>query len=230
MPWMPGPRPGNGVSSGRTRGSGFRWRPPGRRAGADQHIGQPCLETGSGVPAGQPAQAQGDPGRPVRGHGAVLMHRQDGEGDYAGDRCDEGGRRSPALSAAADGAGPTARRRLPVSRNQGQTRRSAIAGGRVFASRRQPRCAELAQQVPFVPAGLSRLGASVPRPHVTSPEPAAHAHAARARCRRPAVQCPAPTAAWVRAGTATDTHSSVPEGLVPSMAEKTSCRYNRALR
>jgi hypothetical protein len=41
----------------------------------------------------------------------------------------------------------------------------------------------------------ARAGASVPRPHATSPKPAAHVHAARARCRRPAAQCPAPTAA-----------------------------------
>jgi hypothetical protein len=46
--------------------------------------------------------------------------------------------RSRAVSAAAGGAGPTARRRPPVNRKQGRTRRSAIAGGRVFASRRQP--------------------------------------------------------------------------------------------
>jgi hypothetical protein len=47
--------------------------------------------------------------------------------------------RSRALSAAAGGAGPTARRRPPVSRRQGRTGRSAIAGRRVLASRRQPR-------------------------------------------------------------------------------------------
>ena len=60
------------------------------------------------------------------------------------------------------------------------------------------------------------VGASVPRPHATSPNPAALAHAAMARCRRPAAQCPAPTAAWVTTGATGDTHSSAPEGLVPS--------------
>ena len=62
----------------------------------------------------------------------------------------------------------------------------------------------------------ARAGASVPRPHAISPEPAAPAHAARARCRRPAAQCPAPTAAWVTTGATADTHPDVPEGLAPS--------------
>jgi hypothetical protein len=44
------------------------------------------------------------------------------------------------------------------------------------------------------------VGASVPRPHAISPKPAAPAHSARARCRRPAAQCPAPAAAWVTTG------------------------------
>ena len=38
----------------------------------------------------------------------------------------------------------------------------------------------------------ARVGASVPRPHATSPEPAALAHAARARCRRPGGPVPGP--------------------------------------
>ena len=40
----------------------------------------------------------------------------------------------------------------------------------------------------------------MPRPHVTSPKPAAPAHSARARCRRPAAQCPRPATAWVTTG------------------------------
>ena len=59
--------------------------------------------------------------------------------------------------------------------------------------------------------------------------PAAQAHAARARCRRPAAQCPAPTAAWVTTGAAADTHSSVAEGLVPSRARRATCSCSRAL-
>jgi hypothetical protein len=62
----------------------------------------------------------------------------------------------------------------------------------------------------------ARAGASVPRPHTTSPKPAAPAHSARARRRRPEAQCPAPTAAWVTTGATGDTHPSVPEGLAPS--------------
>jgi hypothetical protein len=62
----------------------------------------------------------------------------------------------------------------------------------------------------------ARVCASVPRPHATSPKPAALVHAARARCRRPAAQCPAPTAAWVTTGAMGDTHPSVPDGLAPS--------------
>ena len=38
----------------------------------------------------------------------------------------------------------------------------------------------------------ARVGASVPRPHATSPEPAALAHAARARCPRPEAPVPGP--------------------------------------
>ena len=75
----------------------------------------------------------------------------------------------------------------------------------------------------------ARVGASVPRPHTASAEPAALAHAARARCRRPAAQCPAPTAAWVTTGATADTHARVPEGLVPSMAKRNSSSCNRAL-
>src|SRR5689334_226305 len=63
----------------------------------------------------------------------------------------------------------------------------------------------------------ARVGASVPRPHAINPEPAALAHSARARCRRPAAQCPAPVAARV---TAADTHSSVPDGLAPSRVSR----------
>jgi hypothetical protein len=44
-----------------------------------------------------------------------------------------------------------------------------------------------------------------------------------------AAQCPAPMAAWVTTGAAADTHSSVPEGLVPSRARRASCSCNRAL-
>jgi hypothetical protein len=58
-----------------------------------------------------------------------------------------------------------------------------------------------------------RFGAG---PHATSPKPAAPAHSARARCRRPAAQCPAQAAAWVTTG-ATPTWTSAracprPEG------------------
>ena len=60
------------------------------------------------------------------------------------------------------------------------------------------------------------VGASVPRPHATSAKPAAPAHSARARCRRPAAQCPAPAAAWVTTGATACTHPSVLEGLPPS--------------
>ena len=97
----------------------------------------------------------------------------------------------------------------------------AIAGGpRMFPSGGGSRhlWATLAQQVLLLLDVLfasARVGASVPRPHATSPEPAALAHAARARCRRGG-PVPAPTAAWVTAGAAADTQSSVPEGLVPS--------------
>jgi hypothetical protein len=70
----------------------------------------------------------------------------------------------------------------------------------------------------------ARVSPSVPRPHAISPELAAPAHAARARCRRPAAQCPAPVAARVTAGTAADTHSSVPEGLAPSRVSRRATR------
>ena len=62
----------------------------------------------------------------------------------------------------------------------------------------------------------AQVGASVPRPHATSPKPAAPAHSARARRRRPEAQCPAPAAAWVTTGATGDTHPSVREGLTPS--------------
>jgi hypothetical protein len=58
-----------------------------------------------------------------------------------------------------------------------------------------------------------RFGAG---PHATSPKPAAPAHSARARCRRPAAQCPAQAAAWVTTGATRDTHMDVREGLPPS--------------
>ena len=74
----------------------------------------------------------------------------------------------------------------------------------------------------------ARVGASVPRPHTASAEPAALAHAARARCRA-AAQCPAPTAAWVTTGAAADTHARVPAGLIPSMARRNSSSCTRAL-
>jgi len=73
----------------------------------------------------------------------------------------------------------------------------------------------------------ARVGTSVPRPHATSPKPAALTHAARARCLRPAAQCPAPTAAWATTGATADTHSGIPEGLVPSRTDiKTTRRSN----
>ena len=75
----------------------------------------------------------------------------------------------------------------------------------------------------------ARVGASVPRPHATSPNPAALAHAARARWRRPAAQCPAPTTARVTTGATQDTHSSAPEGLVPSRVSIKATRRNWAL-
>ena len=62
----------------------------------------------------------------------------------------------------------------------------------------------------------ARVDASAPRPHATSPKPAALAHAARARRRRLAAQCPAPTAAWVTAGATGDTHPGIPEGRIRS--------------
>jgi hypothetical protein len=52
---------------------------------------------------------------------------------------------------------------------------------------------------------------------------------ARARCRRPAAQCPAPTAAWVTTWTTGDTHPGIPEGLTPSRRDiKTTRRGNRS--
>jgi hypothetical protein len=75
----------------------------------------------------------------------------------------------------------------------------------------------------------ARVGDSVPRPHATSPKPAALAHAARARRRRPAAQCPAPTAAWVTAGAIGDTHSTAPEGMVPSRTRVKNSRCTWAL-
>jgi hypothetical protein len=75
----------------------------------------------------------------------------------------------------------------------------------------------------------ARIGASVPRPHAISAKPAALAHAATARCRRPEPQCPAPTAAWVTTGMTGDTHSGIPEGLVPSRWDiKSTRRSDRA--
>ncbi len=59
------------------------------------------------------------------------------------------------------------------------------------------------------------VGASVPRPHATSPKPAAPAHSARARCRRPAAQCPAPAAAWVTNGGGSLHPSERPRGPGP---------------
>ena len=77
----------------------------------------------------------------------------------------------------------------------------------------------------------AQVGASVPMPHAISPKPAAPAHAARARCRRPAAHCPAPTAAWVRTGATGDTHPSILESLAPSRRDiKTSRRSNRSPR
>ena len=50
---------------------------------ADQGVGHAGLDPGSGVAASQAADAQGDACWPVRGHGAVLVDGQDGEGDDA---------------------------------------------------------------------------------------------------------------------------------------------------
>jgi len=68
------------------------------------------------------------------------------------------------------------------------------------------------------------VGASVPRPHAISPKPAAPAHSARARCRRPAAQCPAPAAAWVTTGVTKGTHPDVRAGLPPSRNLKAAHR------
>jgi hypothetical protein len=74
------------------------------------------------------------------------------------------------------------------------------------------------------------VGASVPRPHATSPKPAAPAHSARPRCRRPADQCPAPAAAWVTTGATGDTHPRGFEGLAPSRRGKKASRsHDRSL-
>ena len=66
----------------------------------------------------------------------------------------------------------------------------------------------------------ARLGASVPWPRATSAKPAALAHVVRARCRRPAAQCPAPTAAWVTTGATGSSALSATEGLTPSRRDK----------
>ena len=115
-------------------------------------------------------------------------------------------RRSRPPSAAVGGAGPTARRRPPVSGAQRTSRafhnrqwaadvsvRAAVAGTCMPRLRNRSFCCSM-----FWSAS-ARVGDSAPRPHATSPNPAALAHTARARCRRPAAECLAPTAAWVTA-------------------------------
>ena len=53
---------------------------------ADQIIGQPGLNAGTGIATGQAAEAERDADGPVRDHRARLMQRLDGEGDHARDR------------------------------------------------------------------------------------------------------------------------------------------------
>ena len=52
---------------------------------ADQQIRHPRLEAGTGIPAGQPADAQRDAVVKVRGHRARRMERQEDEGDNPSD-------------------------------------------------------------------------------------------------------------------------------------------------
>ena len=85
----------------------------------------------------------------------------------------------------------------------------AVAGTSMPRSRNRSFCRSM-----FFRAS-ARVGASVPRPHATSAKPAALAHAARARCRRPAAQCPAPTAAWVTTGMTGDYPFGRPRGPGP---------------
>jgi hypothetical protein len=62
----------------------------------------------------------------------------------------------------------------------------------------------------------ARVGASAPRPHATSPKPAALAHGQGPLWAPGGPSAGAPTAAWVTAGATGDIHSGIPEGLVSS--------------
>src|SRR5215472_7803062 len=61
-----------------------------REQAPDDRFWHPGVQAGADISAGQAANPQGDPRRPVRGHAAVLVNRQDGERDHAGERGDEG--------------------------------------------------------------------------------------------------------------------------------------------
>ena len=94
---------------------------------------------------------------------------------------------------------------------------AAVAGASAASLRKKSlRCPSIPARAAMFSSTSAPVGASVPRPHATSPKPAAPAHSARARCRRPAAQCPAPATAWVTTGATGFTHPRVPEGLPPS--------------
>ncbi len=94
---------------------------------------------------------------------------------------------------------------------------AAVAGAPAASLRKKSlRCPSIPARAAMFSSISAPVGASVPRPHATSPKPAAPAHSARARCRRPAAQCPAPATAWVTTGATGFTHPRVPEGLPPS--------------
>jgi hypothetical protein len=106
----------------------------------------------------------------------------------------------------------------------------AVAGASASSLRnRSLRCLSISARAEMFFSTSALANASVPRPHATSPKPAAPAHSARARCRRPEAQCPAPAAAWVTTGATGDTHPSVLEGLAPSRVIKASCSHHGAL-
>ena len=107
---------------------------------------------------------------------------------------------------------------------------AAVAGASAASLRKKSlRCpSSIPARAARFSSASAPVGASVPRPHATSPKPAAPAHSARARCRRPAAQCPAPAIAWVTTGATGDTHPRVPEGLPPSR-RSIKARHSRAL-
>jgi hypothetical protein len=123
-------------------------------------------------------------------------------------------------------------RRYRDSRRAAGVSVAAVAGASASSLRnRSLRCpSSISARAKMFFSTSARVGASVPRPHATSPKPAAPAHSARARCRRPEAQCPAPAAAWVTTGATGDTHPRVLEGLAPSRRGRRAARSsNRAL-